>query len=69
VLYSKRQKGKMQDNQEAETSTDKVQSVKKKKKSHRERDGLPLVSVVSVVLSGRSLCGGSIPRPEQSYRL
>ena len=27
------------------------------------------VSVVSVVLSGRGLCGGPIPRPEESYRV
>jgi hypothetical protein len=27
------------------------------------------LSVVSVVLSGRGLCNGPIPRPEESYRL
>jgi hypothetical protein len=27
------------------------------------------LSVVNVVLSGRGLCDGTIPRPEESYRL
>jgi hypothetical protein len=27
------------------------------------------MSVVNVVLSGRGLCDGPIPRPEESYRL
>jgi hypothetical protein len=37
-----------------------------KKKSHREHGCL---SCAVFVLSGRDLCDGPIPRPEESYRL
>jgi hypothetical protein len=57
-------KGKMQDNQDKEPSTDEVQSTRELRKSRRGHVCLSLV-----YLSGRCLCDGPIPRPEKSYRL
>ena len=58
VLYSTvKTKGKMQDNQDAETSTDKVQRQNKGiKKSRRKHDCLSLVSAVYCQLEVSATC-------------